>query len=131
MAASIDVTGLTRFSLNVQRAMAGDLQKALVKNIQDNEQPIRADMSGHAHTKIQKRAYASVAFKHTAVGLDISWRCWRGPVRRRGVRRSQGQEGRLRHQVPAGPGLRGQAPDHHAVPPVPRARGVLLLALDP
>lgn len=72
MTASIDVTGLATFSKSLRRAVTGDLQKALVKNIQDNERPILADMRGHEHTKIQRRALGSVTFHRTTAGLDIA-----------------------------------------------------------
>lgn len=71
MSASIDVTGLAKFNDSVRRSISGDLQKALVKNIQDNAAPIRADMSGHAHTKIQRRAFGSVSFRNKADGIEI------------------------------------------------------------
>lgn len=70
--ASIDVTGLANFSKSIRRAVTGDLQKQMVKNLQDAGPRIDADIHGKAHTKIQKRAVGSVQVKKTTAGIDIS-----------------------------------------------------------
>ena len=72
MTASIDVTGLAKFSNSLRRAVSGDLQKELVRNIQEAGPKIVADMHGAAFTKIQKRAVATVAARQTKDGIDIA-----------------------------------------------------------
>ena len=72
MSASIDVTGLTKFNDSVRRSISGDLQKVLVKNIQDNGRVILGDIHGHAHTKIQKRAAGSVTLRNSTAGIELA-----------------------------------------------------------
>jgi hypothetical protein len=72
MSASIDVTGLALFSKSLRRAVSGDLQRELVKSIQDAGPKIVIDMHGAAHTKIQQRAVGTVTMAKTTDGIDIS-----------------------------------------------------------
>lgn len=71
MSASIDVTGLARFSNSLRRAVAGDLQRDLVRNIQESGPEVVQDMRGSAFTKIQRRAADSVAATRSRDGIDI------------------------------------------------------------
>jgi hypothetical protein len=72
VSASIDVTGLTRFNAGLKRSISGDLQKRVVKNIQDNRQPIINEMHSKAHTRIQQRAVGSVDARLTSDGIELA-----------------------------------------------------------
>lgn len=71
MTASIDVTGLAKFSDSIRRAVSGDLQKELVKNIQDAGPKMLAEMHGAAGTRIQKRAVSSVDLQRKSDGIVL------------------------------------------------------------
>lgn len=72
MTASIDVTGLAQFSDSLRRAVGGDLQRALVRNIQDAGPRTVADMHAAAFTRIQRRAVGSVDVTRSRDGIDIA-----------------------------------------------------------
>jgi len=72
MTASIDVTGLAKFSDSIRRAVSGDLQKELVISIQKAGPKIVADMHDAASTKIEKRAVSSVTLRQTRDGIDLA-----------------------------------------------------------
>jgi hypothetical protein len=72
MAASIDVTGLAKFNQSIRRAVAGDLQKTMVKSLQDAGPKIAADMHGSTFTRIQRRAVGSVTVQRSRDGIDIA-----------------------------------------------------------
>jgi hypothetical protein len=71
MTASIDVIGLEHLSARVRRAASDELQKAMVKNIQDAGPRIVAEMHGAAFTKIQRRAAGSVALAKKSDGIEL------------------------------------------------------------
>jgi hypothetical protein len=70
--ASIDTTGLARFSNSVRRAITGDLQRQMVKSLQDAGPKLLSDMHGSAHTKIQRRAAGTVQITRSTAGIDIA-----------------------------------------------------------
>lgn len=72
MAASVDVTGLAQFSKSVRRAVTGDLQKQMVKSIQDAAPGLVREMHGAAHTRIQKHAVGSVTARKSSAGIDLA-----------------------------------------------------------
>jgi hypothetical protein len=72
MTASIDVTGLAHFSGAVRKAVSGDLQKELVKNIQDAGPKILDDMRGEASSRIEKRAVGSVTNTRKSDGIELA-----------------------------------------------------------
>lgn len=71
MSASIDVTGLARFNNSLRRAVDGDLQRALVRNIQQSGPDTVRDMRAATFTKIQRRAADSVTAQRSRDGIDI------------------------------------------------------------
>jgi hypothetical protein len=71
MTASIDVTGLAHFSGAIRKAVSGDLQKELVKHIQDAGPKILDDMRGEASSRIERRAVGSVTNTRKPDGIEL------------------------------------------------------------
>jgi len=71
VSASIDVTGLAKFSGSLRRAVSGDLQRALVHNIQDAGPLAVREMHGSASTRIQRRAVGSVVLTRKRDGIEL------------------------------------------------------------
>lgn len=72
MTASVDVIGLAGFSRSLQRAVAGDLQKAMVRNLHDSGPKVVADMRDEASTKMERHAAGSVTLARTRDGIDLA-----------------------------------------------------------
>lgn len=72
MSASIDVTGLAVFSRSLRRAVDGDLQRVLVRSIQEEGPRVLGDMHDAAFTRIQERAVGSVTVQRSRDGIDIA-----------------------------------------------------------
>lgn len=72
MTASIDTTGLVKMLDGVRRAVGGDLQRELVKNLHDAGPQMVTEMKGSAFTKIQRRAAKSIDVTREAKGISIS-----------------------------------------------------------
>lgn len=70
--ASVDVTGIANFSKSIRRAVSGDLQRTMVKNIQDSAPKLLADIRVSASTRIQKKAVGSVTIAKSSAGIDLS-----------------------------------------------------------
>lgn len=72
MTAKIEVIGLAGFSANLQRAIGGDLQRAMVANVQEARPLIVGEIAGAAFTKMQRRAAGSVASANITQGIEIA-----------------------------------------------------------
>jgi hypothetical protein len=69
--ASIDVTGLADFSGAIRKAVSGDLQKALVKNIQSSSPHVLNTMRAATSSRVERRAFRSVTSTHKTDGIEL------------------------------------------------------------